>query len=157
MSSGNRLRKAFLVTAIVAMSMSLSGCVWATQIYWPSGDPNIPVTTLTVKRAVSGSVVNGCASSHPGDSRGRALCALDAVARLCATQDVLIGVRDVPIQRLDPRWCHTYADHTTDNITAMQTATRDVLNGSGVCLGYGYSSPWYSVKDDEVGVAFGCN
>ena len=147
-----KLRKPLLATTVAAAALSLSGCVWGTQIYWPSQDP-FGVTTLTTKRWMSKSVVDNCSSRHPGDSRRRALCALDTVAGLCATQDVLINGNP---HRADWWWCERWSEHSTANISSMQRAISDVLNGSGVCLGYGPYSPWSAVKDDEVGRAFGC-
>jgi hypothetical protein len=136
-----RVRKAFLVLPVVVMGLALSGCVWATVWDLPSqvpppGNPKI----LIVHKGVTRLVVNNCASSHPSDSRGRAVCALNAVAGLCATQDV---IRGTPAERLSPAQCHVYTDKTAANIAAMQTATRDVLNTQGdVCLDYGPSDPW---------------
>jgi len=137
----SRLRKSLLVAPVALAGLFLSGCVWA--FVFPLDDGSL---YITVKPGVTKSVIDDCSSRHPGDAQGRAICALDSLAGLCATQEVNPYYRDQPKPaRVPPYQCQIATDH--GNSATMRQAISGLLANGGACLTYyGYSGPWSWVK-----------
>jgi hypothetical protein len=136
-----RLRRALLLAPVVVMAFSLSGCVWA--FVFPLDDGSL---YITVKPGVTKMVIDGCSSRHPGDAQGRAICALDSMAALCATQEVNPTYEGEPQPPRVPQFqCDVATDH--QNSASMKQAIGGLLANGGACLtSAGYSGHWDWVK-----------
>lgn len=115
-------RRFVAAIAVGAAALALSGCSWGTFQTLRL----LPVGyEMTVHKSNSDQIIYGCSNAHPGDSTGRANCALDTIRLLCTSQ---------PLPGFSPQECQGDTSHW-GNTESMKQAISDVL-GSDDCLGY---------------------
>jgi hypothetical protein len=75
------LFRGFGAMTLIGATLALSGC-------WASGDTTFLDSELVITHAWTQRIVYECNQAHPGDSNGRAACALDVVRVLCVRSPV---------------------------------------------------------------------